>query len=144
MSKLIKLKVCIKARVLKYPCVCLEISFLTYLIWWYLFPVPTPSFRAKSILPTLSQKSFKQRREMRFACRLANIIGPVVRGSYCFPTQNLMKKALHEITLNSQTKLNLFSPIVPSLATLQRHNIASPDAYWRWRRTFLRTSCVTV
>jgi len=29
---------------------------------------------------------------MTFACRLANTIGPVVRMSYWFPTQNLIKR----------------------------------------------------
>jgi len=38
-----------------------------------------------------------------------------------------MKKALHEITANSQGHLNPFSPIVGSLATPQRHIITSPD-----------------
>jgi len=40
---------------------------------------------------------------MTFAYRLANTIGPVVRRSYWFPTQNLINKALREITLNSQS-----------------------------------------
>jgi len=38
---------------------------------------------------------------MTFDRRLANIAGPVVRGLFCPPTQILMKKALHEITVNS-------------------------------------------
>jgi len=64
---------------------------------------------------------------MTFDGRLANVTDPVVRGSYCPSTQNLIQKALHEITVNSQSKLNLFSRIVRSLATLQWHIITSPD-----------------
>jgi len=63
---------------------------------------------------------------MRFHRRLANITAPVVRGLYWPFSQNLVKKALHEITVNSQGPLNPFSPIVGSLATSQRHIITSP------------------
>ena len=51
--------------------------------------------------PPPSQKSFEQRKEMTFDRRLANIAAPVVRGIYC-PSQNVVKKALNEITVNSQ------------------------------------------
>jgi len=39
---------------------------------------------------------------MTFDRRLANVSYPVVRGLYCPSTQNLMQKALHEITVISQ------------------------------------------
>jgi len=39
---------------------------------------------------------------MTFDRRLANVTNPVVRGLYCPSTQNLIQKALHEITVNSQ------------------------------------------
>jgi len=39
---------------------------------------------------------------MTFDHRLPNIRAPVVRGLYCPSSQNLIKKALHEITVNSQ------------------------------------------
>jgi len=42
----------------------------------------------------------------------------ILRFSHCPSSENLMKKALHEITANSQGKLNPFSPIVGSLATV--------------------------
>jgi len=64
---------------------------------------------------------------MTFDRRLANVTNPVVRGLYCPSTQKLIQKARHEITVNSQSHLNLFSPIVRSLAILQRHIITSPD-----------------
>jgi len=40
---------------------------------------------------------------MTFDRRLAKIIGPVVAGLYCPSTQNLIKKALYEITVNSRS-----------------------------------------
>jgi len=40
---------------------------------------------------------------MTFDRRLANITDPVVRGLHCPSTQNLIQKALHEITVNSQS-----------------------------------------
>jgi len=70
---------------------------------------------------------------MTFNRRLANVTDLAVRGLYCPSTQNLIQKALHEITVNSQSYLNLFSPIVRSLAILQRHIITSPDNQ-RWGR----------
>ena len=53
--------------------------------------------------------------------RLANSRTPVVRGLYCLSSQNLMKKALYEITVNSQGQLNPFSPMIGSSVTPQRH-----------------------
>jgi len=40
---------------------------------------------------------------MTFDRRLANVTDPVVRGLYCPFTQNLIQKALHEITVKIQT-----------------------------------------
>jgi len=45
---------------------------------------------------------------MTFDSILANTRAPVVRGLYCPSPQNLIKKALHEITVNNQGSLNLF------------------------------------
>jgi len=39
---------------------------------------------------------------MTFDCRLANVSALLVRGIYCPSSQNLLKKALHEITVNIQ------------------------------------------
>jgi len=39
---------------------------------------------------------------MTFDGRLANVKAPVLRGLYRSSPQNLMKKALHEITANSR------------------------------------------
>jgi len=75
--------------------------------------------------PSPQSKSFEQSKEMTFDHRLTNLTDLVVRGLYCPSVQNLIQKALHEITVNSQSLLNLFSPIVPSSAVLQRH-ITSP------------------
>jgi len=40
---------------------------------------------------------------MAFDRRLANVTDPVVRGLYCPSTQNLIQKAMHEITVHSQS-----------------------------------------
>jgi len=40
---------------------------------------------------------------MTFGRRLENATDPVVRGLYCPSTHNLIQKALHEITVNSQS-----------------------------------------
>jgi len=40
---------------------------------------------------------------MTFDRRLVNVTDPVVRGLYWPSTQNLIQKALHEITVNSQS-----------------------------------------
>jgi len=77
---------------------------------------------------------------MAFHQRLANITGPVVRGLYYHPTNNLIKKNLHEVTVNSQRQLDPFFPIVKSLAKSQRHIITSPATYRHLRQTFLGTS----
>jgi len=107
--------------------------------WEAIAPSPyTLHVRSHFLQP--SQKSFEQRTEMTFDLRLANITDPVVRDFYGPSTQNLMKKALYEITVNSQGWLNPFSHTFRSLATPQRHIITihhlTPR---RWRRTFLGT-----
>jgi len=93
--------VCDKSNVLKCPSVCLEIrTFLTQLPGKQLCPSPY-TFLARQSYP--SQKSFEQRKEMTFDGRLANIRAPVFAAyTYCRSSQNLVKKALHEITIDSQ------------------------------------------
>jgi len=54
---------------------------------------------------------------MTFDGRLANIAGLIVRSLYIPFTHNLIFKNLHEITVNSQAWLNLFTSVVRSLAT---------------------------
>ena len=55
-------------------------------------------------------------KEKAFGLRLANISAPIIRGLYWSSSKNLVKKALHEITVNIQGQPNLFS-IVGCLAT---------------------------
>jgi len=84
--------------------VCLEIrAFLTHLLGGgqlctilYTFLARQSHFRHRS------EKSFEQRKEVTFDSRLANVRVPVVRGLYCPSSQNLIKKALYAITVNSQ------------------------------------------
>jgi len=64
---------------------------------------------------------------MTFDRKLQNITDLVFRGLYDSSSENLMKKALHEITANIQGLPNPFSPIVSSLGTPQRHIITSPN-----------------
>jgi len=52
--------------------------------------------------------------------------------------------ALHEITVNTQSYLNPFFPIVRSLTTPQRHIITLPNTYLHWRQTLLETPHATV
>jgi len=87
---------------LKCPKVCFEIrAFLIYLGASFLQP---STFRSiQSHFPHPSQKSFEQNKEMTFDRRLANVTDPVVRGLHYPSTQNLLQKALHEITVNSQS-----------------------------------------
>jgi len=77
--------------------------------------------------PHPSQNSLEQRKEITFDRRLPYVTDLVFRGFYCPSSENLMEKALHEITANSQGELHPFSPIFGSLATPQRHIIRSPD-----------------
>jgi len=83
-------------------CVCLEISFFTHLLAWQLCPSPYTFLARQSHFRQFSQKSFQQRNEMTFDYGLANITAAVVCGRYCPSSQNLIKKVLHEITVNSQ------------------------------------------
>jgi len=55
-------------------------------------------------------------KEKAFGLRLANISAFAIRGLYCSSSKNLVKKALHEITVNIQGYLYPFS-IVGCLAT---------------------------
>jgi len=64
---------------------------------------------------------------MTFDRKQANITGPLVRSLSCSSSENLMKKAQHEIMVNSQGQLDRFSCFVSSLATPQKHIITSPD-----------------
>ena len=93
----------------------------------------------KAIYLHASQTFVEQRTEMTFDCRIANITGPLVQG-WNAPSQNLMNKALLEITINGQSYLSPFSPVVWSSAMPQRHIITSPHTYQQLRRTFLGTS----
>ena len=69
---------------------------------------------AKTISPHPSQNSFEQRTEVTLDRWLANITGPEVRGLYCPPFKIWWKKALHEITVFSQTYLNPFLRSIPA------------------------------
>jgi len=85
-------KIWVKSNVLKYLVVNHEImGFFRALTGRQLFPSPY-TFLQTSHFPYLSKKSFKQTKEVTFARRLANISGPLVRGSYCHSSQKLMKK----------------------------------------------------
>jgi len=95
----------------------LKSGIFQILAWGQLSPVPTPSSPAK-VISHPSHESFEQRTELTFHRTSANVNDPVVRGLYRASIQNLIKQALHEITVNSQGyTLILFAPIVRSLAT---------------------------
>jgi len=97
------LKSQVKSNVLKFPSVCLQIkAFLTHLLGGQLCPSPYTFLARQSHFRLPSQKSFEQRKEMTFDRRPANIEASVIRGLYCPSSQNLMEKALHEITVNSE------------------------------------------
>jgi len=84
--------------VLWYLSVILEImASLTHLLG-RIFPQSVHIFLQTSHFPHPSEKAFEQTKEIIFDCILANITGPLVRG-LCCPSQKLMKKALHEITV---------------------------------------------
>jgi len=108
-------------------CLSWNLGFLTHLLGEQLCPSPYTFLSRQNRFSHPSQKSFEQRKEITFDSRLPNITDLVFQGLYCPSSENLMKKALHEITTNSQGHLNPFSPIVGSLATPQRHIITSPD-----------------
>jgi len=77
----------------------LKSGFFDTLIWAAIAP---QSFLSRqSRFPHPSQKSLEQKKEMTFDRRLPNITDLVFRGLYC-PSENLIEKALHEITANSQ------------------------------------------
>jgi len=100
-------KVSVKSSLLMCPNVCFEIrAFLTYL--GAFSSNPSTFLSIQSHFPHPSQKSFEQNKEMTFGRRLANVTDPVVRGLYCPSTQHLIEKALHEITVNSQSFTLIF------------------------------------
>jgi len=115
--------------VLKYP----RWLFWNQFFWTHLFgeqlhPIPYIFLARQSYFRHPNQKAFELSKEMTFDCRLPNITELVFRGLFCPSSENLMKKALHEITANSQGLLNPCS-IVCSLVTPQLHIITSPDTY---------------
>jgi len=79
-----------------------KLGFFNALAWGEIVPQSLHLPLQPKPFPPPSQKSFEQRKEMTFDRRLANIAAPVIRGLYCPSSQNLAKKALHEITVNSQ------------------------------------------
>jgi len=70
--------------------------------WGHFSSNPSTFLSTQSHFPHPSQKSFEQNKEITFDRKLANVTDPVVRGLYCPSTQNLIQKALHEITVNNQ------------------------------------------
>jgi len=89
-------------------------------------PVPTPSSPDKTIQPSQSKVlCTKERDDIRPQTK--SVRAPVVFGLYCPSSQNLIKKILHELTVNSQGWLNPFSRIVGFSVTRQLHIITSPD-----------------
>jgi len=116
------------SNVLKCPSVCLEIrAFSTHLLGGQLCRIPYTFLARQSHFRHRSQKSFEQRKEVTFDSRLENVRALVIRGSHCPSSQNLIKKALHEITVNSQGWPNLFSRIFVSSVTPQPLIITSSD-----------------
>ena len=123
-----------ESSLLKRPNVCFEIrAFLTYL--GQFSSNLSTCFSIQKSLPSPQSKSFEKNKEMTFDCSLANVTNLVVRGFYCPSPKILIQKAVHEFKVNSQSKLNLFSPIVPSSAILQTNR--------RWHATNIswHTSC---
>jgi len=113
-------KVSVKSSLLKCPSVCFEICFLTYLALWAIFiqslhlplqskPFPSPQSK---ILSTKQRDYMRQQTSKRHWSGSSRFIFPL-------HSKANTKGALHEIAVNSQSWLNLFSPIVPSLAILQ-------------------------
>jgi len=76
--------------------------FITHLFGGQLFPIPYTFLARQSYFRQPNQKSFEQKNEVTFYGRLANVRASVVRGLHCPSSQNQIKKALHEITINSQ------------------------------------------
>jgi len=73
-----------------------------HLLGGRLCPIPYTFLARQSHFRHEGQKPSEQRKGMTFDGRLANVKIPVVRGLYYPSSQNLIKKALHEITVNSQ------------------------------------------
>jgi len=96
--------------VLKYPGVCLEISvLLPHLLGEQLCPISYTLLDRQNHFHHLTQKSIEQRKEIRqqnnkltFDSRLPIVGAPVVRSLFCPSSQNLIKKVLHEITVNTR------------------------------------------
>ena len=89
-------KLWVKSNVQKFPSVFLETrTFLTYILVRQVSPISLTFFSRPS------KKSFQQKTEIIFDCILANVADPVVRDLCCSSTHNLVKRALHEITVNS-------------------------------------------
>ena len=101
----------------KYPGVGLQNQFfLTHLLRNQIRPSTYTYFSRQSRFPCPNQKYIEQRNNMTFDRRLVNIADPVLvfRGLYCPSSENLMSKALHEITANSQGWFNpFFLSLVP-------------------------------
>ena len=109
------------------PSVCLEIRFfLTHLLEGQLCPISNTFLARQRHFRHPRRRPSEHRKEMIFDGRLANVRALVVRGIYCPSSQNVIKKALLEITVNSQGELNAFSRIVGSSVTPQLHVITSP------------------
>jgi len=83
---------------------------------------------------------------MSFGSRLANVRAPIFRSLYCTSSQNLIKKALPEITANSQGLLkSLFSyRWFLSYAPTAHHNINLTPRHWRRRYCWGGDSSVVV
>jgi len=80
----------------------LKSVFLTHLFVEQLHPIPYTFLARRSYFRHPSQKTFEPGKEMTFGCRLPNITKQVFRCLFCSSSENLMKKALHEIMANSQ------------------------------------------
>jgi len=70
-------------------------TFLTYIL------VRQVSRSSYTFLSRPSKKSFQQKTKMIFDRIPANVTDPVVRDLCCSSTKNLIKRVLHEITVNS-------------------------------------------
>jgi len=94
------LKIWVKSNVLQCPSVCLENrASVTHLLEGQLCSIPYTFIARRSHFRHPSQKLSEQSKEMTFDIVLANVRAPAVRGLYCPSSQNLIQKALLEITL---------------------------------------------
>jgi len=80
----------------------LKSVFLAHLFGEQLHPIPYTFLARQSYFRHPSGKAFELRKEMTFGCRLPNITELVFRCLFYPSSENLMKKALHEITANNQ------------------------------------------